>query len=178
MKMGTKILIVVGAILVLVIAGALAWYFTTISSIKRVHAPNEATFGTGDMRALVIYEPSKHDTTRDMATLIAETLADSGYTVTVNNPSSQLTYRWVDYDIIVLGSPVYVKEVSPVLKDYVLNNPIEGKRIFLFATGFETDETLELAEMASWVNTNNLVASIKVSKEDGERLVAFIKENL
>ena len=178
MKMGVKILIAVVAVLVLVIAGALIWYFTTINCIKKVHTPNEAAFGTGDMRALVIYEPSKHDTTKDMSTLLAETLADNGFTVTVNYPSSQLAYRWEDYDIIALGSPVYVKEVSPVLKEYVLNNPIEGKRIILFATGFETDETLELAEMASWVSSNNSVVSIKVSKDDGERLVAFIKENL
>lgn len=178
MKMGTKILIAAAAVLVLVISGALIWYFTTISCIKKVHSPNEASFGTGDMRALVIYEPSKHDTTKVMAALIAETLADNGYTVTMNYPSSQLTYRWEDYDMIVLGSPVYVKKVSPVLKEYVLSNPIEDKHIIFFATGFETDETLELAEMASWVSTNNLAASIKVSKRDGERLVAFIKENL
>ena len=142
------------------------------------HDPDEVIIGSGQKQALVIYEPSKHDTTKDMTMILAETLVDEGFTVTINFPSSKLTYSWEDYDIIAFGSPVYVGEVSPVLKDYVESNPIQGKNILIYVTGMEPADTKELSKMTSWVNADNSIVSIKIAKEDKEVFTSFVRESL
>lgn len=90
----------------------------------------------------------------------------------------QLNYNWEDYDIIAFGAPVYVGEVSPVLKSYVESNPMENKNILIYAPGMAPEETKELVEMTSWVNSNNATVSIKITKDDGELLISFVKESI
>lgn len=178
--MGKRLKIVVAIIAVVVIGAAAVatWYFTTVNCIDIKYAPDEVVIGIGGNKALIIYEPSKHETTKNMTMIIATTLADLGYTVTVNYPSLQLDYNWEDYDIIAFGSPVYVGEVSPVLKSYVENNPIENKNVLIYATGMAPEETKELEEMTSWVNSDNSIVSIKITKDDGELLTSFVKESM
>jgi len=178
MKKRYIIAISIVAIILIGVAIAGVWYFATINCIKKEYAPNEVVIGEGEKQALVIYEPSKHDTTKNVSMIIANTLAEEGYTVSVNYPSSNLTYNWEDYDIIAFGSPVYVGEVSPVLKSYVESNPITDKNILIYATGMVPEETKELVEMASWVKENNSIVSVKVTKEEGEKLISFIRESL
>ena len=173
-----KMVIKIVLIVVIVVACCGIWFFTTVSSVNKEHAPAEAVVGTGDRSALVIYEPSRLSTTKDMSMAIADTLAGAGYTVTVNFPSSRLDYDLEDYDVIAFGTPVYAGQVSSALKSYVESNPVEGKHVLVYVTGASPDDTKELDEMVSWVNAANSVSSIKVTKDDGERLSAFVKESL
>lgn len=178
MGKGQKMVIKIVLIIVIIVACSGVWFFTTISSVNKEHTPAEVVVGTGDRSALVIYEPSRLSTTKDMSMTIADTLAGAGYTVTVNFPSSRLTYNLEDYDFIAFGTPVYAGQISSVLKSYVESNPVEGKHILVYVTGAAPDDTKELEEMGSWVSAANSVSSIKVTKDDGERLSAFVKEGL
>ncbi len=182
LRLGFKIRI--GILIILAASGlsAAIWYSAAVNSIKKELAPQEAVIGSGNNQALLIYQPSNADAvssaTVSAKTVIANTLADRGYTVTVNYPSAKLDYDLKDYDIIIFGSPVYSGSLSPVLKEYVENNPVTGKNILIFVTGMHPEDGKEHEDMKTWVNEENLVEAIKTSEDENNRLTSFITQAL
>jgi menaquinone-dependent protoporphyrinogen IX oxidase len=108
---------------------------------------------------------------------VAQIMADHGYTVTVNCPSSELSYDWKTYDVIAFGSPIYGGKVSPVLKDYVERNPVENKKLLLYSMGLApVDNTAEIDEMNSWVSANNEIFKTKCKTDEREAFESIIEE--
>lgn len=176
--MKKKIKIIAGIICVILVIIAL-WLYSTISVIYKEFAPNETLLkGEDHKQALIIYQPSKHDGTKQVTDTLAKQLNKHGYTVTINYPSNKLTYNPNDYDIIAYGSPVYVSNVSDVLKDYITSLSLNNKHIFIYAVGLLENETLELDTMISWVNESNTIASIKISKSNTKDFIDIIESTL
>ncbi len=100
----------------------------------------EVLKGTTSEKALVVYQPSRLNYTREAALGIAKGLNNAGMEVTLNHPGKHLSTDVSQYSIIVFGSATYANKVSKVLVNYVkgLKNA-EGKKIVIFTTGFNMD---------------------------------------
>lgn len=172
-----KIVLIVVGILLLVIVVGIIWLYPTITCINKEHKTDEIILGEGEKTALLIYEPSKHDTAKEVSMSIAQIMVEHGYTVTINFPSSELNYDWETYDVIALGSPIYGGKVSPVLKEYVERNPVENKNILIYSMGLlSVDNTSEIDEMNSWVSSNNDIFKTKCKTNEREAFESLIEK--
>lgn len=174
-----KVVFSVLGLLLLAIVVVIGWMYSTVTCINKEYTMEEIVLGEGEKTALLIYEPSKHDTAKEVSMSVAQIMADHGYTVTVNYPSSELSYDWKTYDVIAFGSPIYGGKVSPVLKDYVERNPVENKKLLLYSMGLApVDNTAEIDEMNSWVSANNDIFKTKCKTDEREAFESIIEEAL
>ena len=139
-----KIILSVVLGFVIIIGTAVFILFSTVTSMNKVHPPKEVVLGNGAKQAALIYEPSKSNLNDEVALKVADLVQNKGYKVTVNYPSKDLNYNLNDYDVIIFASPVYAGKVSPVLKEYVENNPVENKKIIAYTVGKFDDNKKEL----------------------------------
>lgn len=165
-------------ILAVVIAVAGIWLYSTVSVIYNEVSSDEVILKGGDKQALIIYQPSKHDTAKNLSMALGEELQKQGYTVTINFPSEDLTYDIDDYDVIAYGSPVYASNVSPVLEDYITSLNMKDKKVIVYAVGMLTDETVELDNMISWISKDNAISAIKISKGEEDVASKFVVDTL
>jgi menaquinone-dependent protoporphyrinogen IX oxidase len=173
-KVFKKILLSVLGILLITIV---VFVYTSVTSINKEYKSNEIVFGQGDKSALLIYEPSNHDTAKEVSMSVAQIMANHGYTVTVNYPSKELSYDWKKYDVIALGSPIYMGKVSPVLEAYVKRNPVENKKFLIYSMGaLPVDDTTEIDEMNSWISSNNNVFKTKCKVDERATFESMIEE--
>jgi menaquinone-dependent protoporphyrinogen IX oxidase len=162
-----KILLIALGIISLAVVAGIVWLYPTVTCINKEYKMEEIILGEGKKTALLIYEPSKHDTSKEVSMSVAQIMADHGYTVTINLPSSELSYDWDAYDLIAFGSPIYGGTVSPVLKDYVIRNPVDNKKILIYSMGLlSADNTTEIDEMNSWVSANNDIFKTKCKTDE------------
>ena len=165
-------------ILTATIAVAGIWLYSTVSVIYNELSSDEVILKGGDKQALIIYQPSKHDTAKNLSMALGEELQKQGYTVTINFPSEDLTYDIDDYDVIAYGSPVYASNVSPVLEDYITSLNMKDKKVIVYAVGMLTDETVELDNMISWISKDNAISVIKISKGEEDVASKFVVDTL
>lgn len=76
-----------------------------------------------------------------------------------------------DYDLVVIGSPVWVGHVSSPARSYLLNNAARFKSIALFCTMGGTDAARALQEMTQLAGREPL-ATLAVSARELERETA------
>lgn len=179
-KKGIKriVLIILGVFFLAIVVG-IGFLSSAVSSINKEHEPNEIVLGNGEKTALLIYEPSSSDTAQEVTLWIAQIMANHGYTVTINLPSKELSYDWEEYDLIALGSPIYTGNVSPVLKEYVERNPVENKKILLYAMGLlPAEDNKEINEMNSWISASNNISKMKCKVDEREPFESFVEKTL
>lgn len=176
MKIVKGILIVI-AVLVALFIGMMLMMKWVIDANTTVHKSKEVIIGSGGKKALVIYQPSRSSLTKDMAEAIEETLNKSGYQVTMNYPSDQLTYNPADYEVIVFGSPVYAGMTSAVLENYMKSiKDYSGKKVLIFATGGNKDGSKELANLEAMVNGADKMVKIKLLNKQTDAAVNSVNE--
>lgn len=179
MKTVLKVTRIIFGILVIAIIIGIIWFVATICVNSKVHKPKEVKFDTNsNMNALLIYQPSKHDTTKNIAYAVADEFKTNGYNVTVNYPSDKLSYDLEKYDVIIFGTPIYAGKPSKVLCDYIKKNQFSGKSVFIFATGASPDVITEIEEVEGLLQEGNDVFKIKVAKGEEEKIKDFVKINL
>lgn len=168
--------ILLGILLVMLLCGVAAMIFfkLTIGRRDSWRSPDEQTVGSGERKALLLYQPSNGRHNVPMAEALARQVADRGYTVTVNHPSEQLTYDPAEYDLLLYGTPVYMGETSKALRNYVQAHPVTGKQIILFVTGMQ-EKAPELEALKLLLPDENLVSGIKVGAKETEKLLDFAK---
>lgn len=171
------LLSILGVFLVAIAVGIFTLY-STVTCINKEYKMDETVLGSGEKRALLIYEPSKHGLAEEVSMSVAQIMEDDGYTVTVNLPSKELSYNWEEYDVIAFGSPTYMGKVSPVLKEYVQSKPIENKKIFIYAIGSMVDDNKELKEMSTWISENNNIAKMKCKADEKETFNNFVEKTM
>ena len=147
-----------------------------MSSMNKEYSSREVIIGNGEKKALVIYEPSKSGIVKEMSLEMANKIANSGYTVTVNVPSKKLIYSWDEYDIIALGSPVYGGKVSGVLEEYVTQNQTSHKKIIMYCIGSNIEDQEEPAYMRTWIPDTNKTVALKGIKKDKETFYQSIDQ--
>lgn len=169
-------------ILALIVLISLLLFLKSVQNLhKRERASNErvfkskATGGSQDLKALLLYQPSRHETTEKAAELVAQALSSRGYTVTMNHPSDKLHYDPEDYDVIVLGSPAYFGVASAALLDYIKKNPFVHKKVVAFVTGLTPEDTRELDQIKEYIPKKNAFCGFKVNKDMEQTIQTFME---
>lgn len=150
------------------------WLKNGLKVLNITHQPNEIKVGNGKKSALIIYQPTKHNTATNLTKAIADCLAENDYTVTINYPSNEINYILSEYDLVIFGSGVYLGRFSPVLSDYILRNRFKGKKVLIYTVGLRTDDLTDLNELRVMLDDANEVHGIKVSKGQEDKLREFV----
>ncbi len=138
--------------------------------------------GVDDGLALLVYQPSKSGHIDSHARLIAEELYKNGYKVVMDRPSIDLSSNVNEYDIIILGSNVYVGQLSSSLIDYATNlSSLKNKTLGLFSNG-KLNSTTEFTEIEQLVKGNPRIVTTKFvagsQATDEERVRDFVRDLL
>ena len=135
-KLG-KILLLIFLTFIILSIGTIAVFQNTLSC---QHKSNPAVLkqskADSEKQALVIYQPSLLQTTKNTAMSIAQALNQRGYQVTINYPGDYLDIDVSKYSVLVLGSPVYFGQTSSVLNKYSRAiKETKNTKILYFETG-------------------------------------------
>lgn len=176
----TIILNIILAVLVILLA-VMLWFASFIRTNNRFLVPKEEKYGVDmGLKALIIYQPSKHNTTYNMVMAAVDVFVKNGYEVTVNYPNKGVTYNMADYDIILFGSPVYCGAVSKCLLFYLEHCIFAKNKIGIFLTGTAEASTMDFEEIDKRINSDKTdvrdVKRIKLGKENEEDMRKFVNE--
>lgn len=135
------------------------------------------------MNLLVAYA-SKHGSTREIATVIAEELRQSGMEIALHPASDVVSIE--DYDGIVLGSAIYVGQWQKDTVEFIDKHEesLESKPVWLFSSGpigedpFPVDEPPATAELVARTGaTEHRSFAGKLDRGSlgvGERIIATV----
>jgi len=130
--------------------------------------------------ALLVYQPSKTGNVDKNARSIAEELTKNNYRVVMNCPSVDLSGDIDEYDVVILGSNVYMGHLSKLIVDYASRlSGMENKILGLFSRGnLESKE--EFSEIEQLVKGKPRVATTKFvvgsQTTDEQRAQDFVKK--
>jgi len=170
-KVGLKIFVGLVAFIAVIAIGAFIWYNWVVSANDKEYSsePEVLSVQNSDKKALVVFQPSRTNFTSDMAHQIAKALNDNGYEVTINKPGKELSTDESKYSVLVFGTPVYVKEHSPVLEEYMKSvNSYSQKKILLFSTGME-EEKSELNKLEGFLKGEKAALKIKFLSDNKDK---------
>ena len=152
------------------------WLKNNLKILNFTHASDEKIVGEGAKKALIIYQPSKNNVATNLTKVIADCLAQYGYTVTINYPSDELNYILSEYDLLIFGSAVYIGRFSPILGSYMLKNRFKNKKVIVYTVAPNVNDVTDLNDLKVLVDSLNEVRAIKIYKDQDERLKKFVKE--
>ena len=69
-----------------------------------------------------------------------------------------------DYDLIVVGSPVWNSRLTPAIRTYLKENDLSEKKVAIFSTNEGRGNEKTLAMMRSLIPRGNIVGELGVSK--------------
>lgn len=154
-------------IFVIFIIGFFSFVKWEVDANTKVNESNEKILisNNSNKKALIIYQPSRTELTSKMADTIGQTLNKSGYEVTINYPSENISYDISKYEIIVFGTPVYMGQPSPVLEKYIKEiNDFSGKKVMIFVTGQLKNDTKEVEYLSELIKGESKIEKIKLIK--------------
>jgi flavodoxin len=70
----------------------------------------------------------------------------------------------LEYDLVVLGSPVWNKKIPPAMRTYINKNDLSKKKIAFFNTNYSDDTINTFSVMSELAKNQNLIAQLVVSK--------------
>lgn len=146
-----------------------------INATKAIMSPNEVTKGNGDKKALLLYQPSRHSTAKNITDMVADALVEKGYKVIINHPSDKINYDLEEFDFLGFGSPIYVGRYSTELKKYLETHEFRNKKVLVYAIGSRVEDTEEIDSMFDLINRNNETFKIKVSKNTADSLPVYVQ---
>ena len=92
------------------------------------------------------------------------------------------TFNASDYDLVILGTPVWASNFTPPLRTFFENNDLTGKKIAVIATsaGGDSSKCLEAVKAAAKADSLAAVLSLtdpkdKPSDENEKQIAAFIE---
>lgn len=98
--------------------------------------PAESAVG----KALVVYDPGISGQAKNAAEVIAKDLQGKGYTVNLVGINSAEAKNTSDYNIIIVGGPIYAAKASKSVESYLSTLKTDNDaKIAAFATGQDAD---------------------------------------
>jgi flavodoxin len=174
----------IGIILVIIVAlGAVAFISYDMGNRATVSEslnPNGAIVGN----ALVVYDPSITDNTKNVASLIAGDLQAKGYKADLVGIKSEKALNASKYNVIVVGGPIYGGNTGEAVKKYLeILKPVEDTKIGVFATGdpHTTDEAMIKNHIVPIPENNTLqinAVMILAMNDDKTKKCAVFVDNL
>ena len=138
------LLVVAGAVLLTGAASSI-WLLWRIDqeSVTPVTLSNP---GGRTGKALVVYQPGLSSFPEQVTGAYARGLASGGWQVSVTTASSQATLPELQYDLVVLGGPVYFGAPAKPLARYVTRtHDFHGKPVVILLTAAQDFETAATA---------------------------------
>lgn len=169
-----RVLIIIVIVFCILAAGAFGTLQWITGALSVEHQSKEMTLAVSGVtlpkRALVIYQPSRTDMTKTRAMAIAKAINDRGYQVTLNYPGNFLNENLTDYDVLVLGTPVYMEKISPVLDRFIKRiKGLERLHVLFFETGMTEVTDEDEAFMNDIISGAASVSTVKfISGKDEE----------
>ena len=119
-------------------------------------------------KALVVYDPGISGNTKNVATEIAKDLQNKGYSVDSAGINSAAAKNTSEYNIIVVGGPIYAGKASNSVQSYLKSLNVENSaKVGVFATGQDADilnnQTLLIKEVAP-LGDNSTLKIVSVTK--------------
>lgn len=174
LTMGLNILLIVLIILLII----MLWFASFINMNNKFLIPKEEKYGIDKgLKALIIYQPSKHGTLYKMVMVAVDVFVKNGYEVTINYPNKGVTYNMSDYDIILFGSPIYCGSVSKSLLFYLEHCIFSNNKVGVFLTGVTEWMDTDFEEIDKNIDdSKNEVLRIKLNKDDEADMRKFVNE--
>ena len=116
-----KIVLSVVAILLIIVVAVAAVIFLDVSAYTATGSEQLSPGGTPVGKALVLYDPGLSANSKTVADKVSFDLQIANYTVTLAGIKSSAAATTTDYDIIVIGGPIYAGAPTASVKD-ALNN--------------------------------------------------------
>ena len=167
--LGLLLLLVIGCIVLVVVL------FAGVN--QKEQANKEQVLEGSGKRVLILYQESRMGLTKKAVNLAAKTFQEAGNQVTLNHPRKDLEYNLVDYDIIILASPVYAGQVSKPLFAYVENQDFSGKQVLVLITGSDMKTSGEIEFVSEKIKNPTILKGIKVDAAD-QRITEVVKQLL
>ena len=156
MKLKTVIM-AIGLVIVLMIVLTIAGMGFLLFDGMSYTATSSQTLspaGTSLGNALVVYDPGVSGAAKTAATDIAGDLRSKGYTVDLAGVRSAAASNVSRYDVIVIGGPTYIGNISSSIKSYLQDlKPSPNAIVGVFATGTEKPTSDDPAYMRRFVTS-------------------------
>jgi hypothetical protein len=124
----------IGLIIAFVILTFLVFSFD-VASYLATGSETLSPIGIAVGHALVVYNPGLSSAAKGSATKIAENLKAEGYTVDLAGIRSSAAAKSVDYDVVIVGSPVYWGKLSSLTGVYLNSLSLKnGAKLGIFGT--------------------------------------------
>lgn len=135
--------IIIGIIVLILIVSVVTIQFDLVS-YTATGTESVSPSGTPVGNALVVYSPGVTGAGKKAAAGIADDLKDKGYNVTVAGVRNSAATSTSNYNVIIVGGPMYFGKVSNSVDSYLktLNVP-ENANIGVFGTTGWNDESQE-----------------------------------
>jgi flavodoxin len=132
-----KIAIIAIAIIVILLVSAVAAITLDAASITATGSQTLNPNGTQVGRALVVYNPGFSGAAKNAAEKIAGGLQSKGYSVDLAGVKSKTAEKASDYDIVVVGGPMYWGQATSSVEGYLktLTLPSQTKLGVYVTTG-------------------------------------------
>ena len=179
-----KIFLIISiSIIVLILIALISlflWLRNGVKALSKNYSSNERVKGNSSKQALVLYQPSLHETSESFADTVIDTFLNLGYKVTANHIDQGSMYNINQYDIIAFGSPIYVGSISPKFEEYIKSQDIKWKKVILYSIGTIQKENYELDNLENMLKQQNIVYKIKVQPNPSgkQELISFIKSSI
>jgi flavodoxin len=141
-------LIQIAGIVLGVIIGVIVISFLVINldlaSVLATGSETLTPIGSPVGRAIVIYSPGLSGATKDVASRVASKLVALGYTVELAGVKSSAAASSTNYDVVVVGGPMYFGKLSSSTADYLGKLSLKnGAKLGVFGTT-GTDKFMEV----------------------------------
>ncbi|SET43576.1 flavodoxin domain-containing protein [[Clostridium] polysaccharolyticum] len=166
------------AIAIIVICGGITFLIYSVLKNNDQRKAYAETFGSGDKKAFVMYQPSSTDVMKNITDNYVRGLVDAGYTVDVTYPDLEKEYDVSQYDLVSYGSPVYGGKALDIMKKCVekITNYKDGIQVFLYTTGVDNKEKemdgFKKAVQYSNVTTQKIYVNSKTKLEEAYEMGA------
>jgi hypothetical protein len=144
----------VGLLISLVILTFLVFNYD-LASVLATGSETLSATGTPVGRALVVYSPGLSGASKESAAKIAKDLTGKGYIVVLAGVKSSAASSSVDYDVVIVGGPVYFGKLSSSTGDYLGKLSLKsGAKLGIFGTtGTNQYQDVDFKSVSAQVST-------------------------
>ena len=175
MSIFTMLFITILTFIIGIIIGLRLHRFFQMKELDKYWGNKEYILEGGEKKALVLYEPSKHNKADKLNRLLAETLQKQGYEVTVNYLCRGGRYSLEEYEVISLGNHTYMGKISSSVGEYLKKKRPVRKKLIFFMTGMFPYREKEFKEIVEKVEEGNEIFCIKGMVNETEEIEEMIK---
>ena len=175
-----KVILFVFALLVIVAVASISIIMLDVAGNLATGSqtlPNGAATG----KALVVYDPGLSGGAKDVATKIGYDLQSSGYTVVLAGVKSSDAANTTDYNVIVIGGPIYAGKPASTIQTYLNNlNPASRTKVGAFGYGSvkidNTNSTTVTKDVAPLPTNSQVTINSAVKVVSGDNVDSLTSE--